>query len=195
MYHSFPVSPEALSSIAQLTALTELSVICRETIDDDHIRMLAALTNLVDLEVGPLFACSSQSLDYLLSGLTCVQRLSLVDAITMEDENVAKISSLLSATLQTLCIRNCPQLTNESMPYFCMPQLTSLFFSNNIFIDLRGIELLVSKSPALIDLGFRACAQLNVRDCMKMQQKLRIQRPCKWSQIAQMHSTFHDLAM
>ncbi|KAL0052328.1 hypothetical protein WJX82_000329 [Trebouxia sp. C0006] len=48
-----------LGYIAQLTTLVELSVTCCEDIDDTHMRLLSALTNLEELRLGPLKGCTS----------------------------------------------------------------------------------------------------------------------------------------
>jgi len=99
----------------------------------------------------------------------------LIDAIHIKDETIAHISCSLSATLRALSLANCPQLTDESMPYLCMPHLSTLFFSNNSFVTLQGVQQLASQSLSLVDLDFRGCTCLSVKDRMKLQQVLRSQ--------------------
>ena len=169
------VTQTGLGYIAQLTTLAELSVTCCEDIDDDHMRLLSALTNLVELRLGPLKGCTSEGLTNGLSTLTQLQRLYLMDAIHMKDETVAHISCSLSATLQALSMANCPLLTDESMPYLCTLHLSILFFSNSSFITLQGVQHLVSQSSSLFDLDFRGCTCLSVNDRMKLQQVIRSQ--------------------
>ena len=153
------VTQTGLGYIAQLTTLVELSVTCCEDIDDNHMRLLSALTNLVELRLGPLKGCTSEGLTDGLSALTQLQRLYLLDAIHIKDETIAHIACSLSA-LRALSMANCPLLTDESMPYLCMLCLHILFFSNSSFIT-RVHRL---RSPhQLFDLDFRGCTCLSVR--------------------------------
>ncbi|KAA6425345.1 MAG: hypothetical protein FRX49_04838 [Trebouxia sp. A1-2] len=55
------VTQTGLGYIAQLTTLAELSVTCCEDIDDDHMTLLSALSNLVELRLGPLKCCTSEA--------------------------------------------------------------------------------------------------------------------------------------
>ncbi len=174
-YMPVAVTQTGLGYIAQLTTLVELSVTCCEDIDDTHMRLLSALTNLERLRVGPLKGCTSEGLTSGLSTLTRLQKLYLIDAIHIKDETIAHISCSLSATLRALSLANCPQLTDESMPYLCMPHLSTLFFSNNSFVTLQGVQQLASQSSSLFDLDFRGCTCLSVKDRMKLQQVLRSQ--------------------
>ena len=167
------VTQIGLSYIAQLTSLTELSIICSEDIDDAHMLMLSALTNLITLRVGFLSRCCNEALTNGLSNLNRLQKLSLIDAVNIDDDVVARISSSLSATLQALSVAKCPQLTDECMLHLCMPHLSSLFFSNSAFITPKGVQGLLSQSPSLVDIDFRGCACLSVKDRMKWQQVLR----------------------
>jgi len=169
-YMPVSVTQTGLGYIAQLTNLAELSVICCEDIDDNHMRLLSALTNLAELRLGPLKECTSEGLKNGLSTLTQLQKLSLIDVIHIKDETIAHISCSLSATLQALSMANCPQLTDESVPYLCMPHLSTLFFSNSSFITLQGVQHIASQSSSLVDLDFRGCTCLSVRDRMKLQQ-------------------------
>ena len=169
------VTQAGLGYIAQLTTLAQLSVTCCEDVDDNHMRSLSALTNLVELRLGPLKGCTSEGLTDGLSALTQLQRLYLMDAIQIKDETIAHISCSLSGTLRALSMANCPLLTDESMPYLCMPRLSILFFSNSSFITLQGVHRLVSQSSSLFDLDFRGCTCLSVRDRMQLQQMLRSQ--------------------
>lgn len=164
------VTQTGLGYIAQLTTLAELHVICCEDIDDKHMRLLSALSNLERLRLGPLKGCTSGGLTDGLSTLTQLQRLYLIDAIHIKDETIAHISCSLSATLRALSLANCPLLTDESMPYLCMRRLSTLFFSNSSFITLQGVQHLASQSSSLVDLDFRGCTCLSVRDRMKLQQ-------------------------
>ncbi|DBB09803.1 TPA: hypothetical protein ACH3X3_001425 [Trebouxia sp. C0006] len=169
------VTQTGLGYIAQLTTLVELSVTCCEDIDDTHMRLLSALTNLEELRLGPLKGCTSAGLTDGLSALTQLQRLYLMDAIHIKDETIANISCSLSATLRALSMANCPLLTDKCMPYLCLPCLSILFFSNSSFITLQGVQHLVSQSSSLFDLDFRGCTCLSVRDRMQLQQALRSQ--------------------
>ena len=168
------VTQAGLGYIAQLTTLAQLSVTCCEDVDDNHMRSLSALTNLVELRVGPLKGCTSEGFTDCLSTLTQLQRLYLMDAIHIKDETIAHIACSLSA-LRALSMANCPLLTDESMPYLCMLRLHILFFSNSSFITLQGVHRLVSQSSSLFDLDFRGCTCLSVRDRMQLQQMLRSQ--------------------
>ena len=170
------VTQTGLGYIAQLTTLAELSVTCCEDIDDDHMTLLSALSNLVELRLGPLKCCTSEGLTNGLSTLTQLQRLYLTDAIHIRDETIAHVLCSLSASLQALSMANCPLLTDESMPYLCMPRLSTLFFSNSSFITLQGVQHLASQSSSLVDLDFRGCTCLSVRDRMKLQQVMLSQR-------------------
>ncbi len=173
---AFSVTQTGLGYIAHLTTLAELSVTCCEEIDDDHMRLLSALTNLVELRLGSLKGCTSEGLTNGLSTLTQLQGLYLMNPIHIKDETIANISCSLSATLQALSMANSPLLTDESMPYLCMPRLTTLFFSNSSFITLQGVQQLASQSPSLVDLDFRGCKRLTLRDRMNLQQVMRSQR-------------------
>ena len=171
-YMAVSVTQTGLGYIAQLTTLAELSVTCCEYINDNHMRLLSALTNLVELRLRPLKGCTSEGLTNGLSTLTQLQKLYLMDAIHIEDETIAHISCSLSATLQALSMANCPLLTDESMPYLCMPRLSTLFFSNSSFITLQGVQHLASQSSSLVDLDFRGCKCLSLRDRMNLQQMM-----------------------
>ena len=171
-----PVTQRGLGFIAQLTKLTELSIICCEDIDDTHIAKLSALTNLIELKIGPLKGCTSEGLTNGLSKLNQLQKLSLTDAVHIQDDTVAHISGSLSASLQALSLANCPQLTDDSVLHLCMPHLSTLFFSNSSFITLQGVHDLASKSSSLVDLDFRGCICLSVRDRMKLQQMMLTQQ-------------------
>ena len=129
------VTQTGLGYIAHLTTLVELSVTCCKDIDDNHTRLLSALTNLVELRLGPLKGWTSEGLTDGLSALTQLQRLYLMNAIHIKDETIANIACSLCA-LRALSMANCPLLTNESMPYLCMLCLHILFFSNSSFITL-----------------------------------------------------------
>lgn len=166
------VTGRGLSSVAQMTALTELSVLCRQDIDDMHLELLSGLTNLVELKIGPLKHCSSDGLVNTLSNLCRLEKLSLTDAIGFSDECLAHISAALSHCLHALSLANCPQLTDEAVPYLAMPHLSTLFFSNTAQISLQGVENLIAQSTVLVDLDFRGCALLTVRDCMRVQQSM-----------------------
>ena len=168
------VTQTGLGYTAHLTTLVELSVTCCEDIDDNHMRLLSALTNLVELRLRPLKGRTSEGLTDGLSALTQLQRLYLMDAIHIKDETMAHIACSLSA-LRALSMANCPLLTDESMPYLCMLCLHILFFSNSSFITLQGVHRLVSQSSSLFDLDFRGCTCLSVRDRMQLQQILRSQ--------------------
>ena len=165
-----PVTMLGLGCIAKLTTLTELSVISCEDIDDEHMGLLSALTRLVELKLGPLKRCTSKGFMSGLSSMCQLQKLSLIDAIHVQDNTIACVSSSLSASLQALSLANCPQLTDGSVPYLCMPHLSTLFFSNSSFITLQGVQDLASQSSSLVDLDFRGCTCLSVRDRMKLQQ-------------------------
>lgn len=167
-----PITGRGLAFIAQLTALTELTMVCHRDIDDVHLELLVGLTNLTELKVGPLKHCSSEGLMNVLPHLCHLQKLSLTDAVGVSDDCLAHVSAALSGTLQVLSLANCPQLTDECIPYLGMPHLSLLFFSNNAQISLNGVEDLIAQSTALQDLDFRGCACLTVRDRMKVQQRM-----------------------
>ena len=171
-----PVTATGLSYIAKLTALTDLSLTCRQDIDDMHLQLLSELTNLTGLKIGPLKYCSSDALTDTLSQLCRLQKLSLSDAVWVSDECLGHVSAALSANLQALSLANCPQLTDESIAYLGMPHLSTLFFSNSPHVTLQGVEHLIGQSTALIDLDFRGCACLTVQDRMKVQQRLLAQQ-------------------
>ena len=166
------VTGRGLRSIAHMTALTELTLVCRQDIDDVHLELLSGLIRLTELKIGPLRLCSSEGLINTLSRLCRLQKLSLTDAVGVSDECLAHISAALSGNLQALSLANCPQLTDESVPYLGMPHLSTLFFSNTAQISLQGVEDLISQSSVLVDLDFRGCACLTVRDRMKVQQRM-----------------------
>lgn len=166
------VTGRGLSSVAQMTALTELSLLCRQDIDDMHLELLSGLTNLVELKIGPLKHCSSDGLVNTLSNLCRLEKLSLTDAIGFSDECLAHVSAALSHCLHALSLANCPQLTDEAVPYLAMPHLSTLFFSNTAQISLQGVENLIAQSTVLVDLDFRGCALLTVRDRMRVQQSM-----------------------
>ncbi|KAL3159829.1 hypothetical protein ABBQ38_010232 [Trebouxia sp. C0009 RCD-2024] len=167
-----PITGRGLAIIAHLTALTELTLICHQDIDDVHLELLSSLTNLTELKIGPLKHCSSEGLMNALPCLGHLQKLSMTDAVGVSDDCLAHVSAALSGNLQALSLANCPQLTDECIPCLAMPHLSSLFFSNNAQISLQGVEDLIAQSTVLQDLDFRGCACLTVRDRMKVQQRM-----------------------
>ena len=171
-----PVTGIGLSYIGLLTSLTELALISCTDIDEVHLQRLSALTCLTELKIGPLKQCSSHGLELMLSHLCHLQKLSLTDAIWISDECLIQFLTSLSTSLQALSLGNCPQITDESMPYFGRLHLSTLFFSNAPHVTLQAVEDLVAQSPALTDLDFRGCACLTVRDRMKLQQRLLAQQ-------------------
>ena len=172
-----PVTQAGLSCIAQLTALTELSIICCEDINSQHFKMISALTGLIDLQIGPLKGCSSQGIMEGLVTLTQLQKLTLTDAINMQDSNIVQMSETFSATLQSLSLRNCPLLTDYALSQIALPKLSALFFSSNHFITLSAVELLASRSPSLVDIDCRGCAQIpRVGDWTKLRHNLLMRK-------------------
>ena len=166
------VTGRGLICIANMTALTELNLVCRDDIDDVHLELLSSLVNLTELKIGPLKHCSSEGLVNTLSHLCRLEKLSLTDAVGVSDGCLAQVSAALSDNLLALSLANCPQLTDDSVPYLGMPRLSTLFFSNTAQISLQGVENLIAQSTALVDLDFRGCACLTVRDRMKVQQRM-----------------------
>ena len=166
------VTGKGLICISHMTALTELNLVCRHDIDDVHLELLASLVNLTELKIGPLKHCSSQGLINTLSHLSRLEKLSLTDAVGVSDDCLVQVSAALSDNLQALSLANCPQLTDESVPYLGMPHLSTLFFSNTAQVSLEGVEELIAQSTVLVDLDFRGCACLTVRDRMKVQQRM-----------------------
>lgn len=166
------VTGRGLVCIAHMTALTELNLVCRHDVDDVHLQLLSSLVNLTELKIGPLKHCSSEGLVNTLSQMRRLEKLSLTDAIGVSDSCLAQVSYALSDNLQVLSLANCPQLTDESVPYLGMPHLSTLFFSNTAQVSLQGVEDLIAQSTVLVDLDFRGCACLTVRDRMKVQQRM-----------------------
>lgn len=170
------VSQPSLFDIATLTKLTGLSVICGEEIDDAHLDAVSRLTDLTHLTLGPVGKCSDHGIADTLSALTQLQKLYLSEAVCLEDDTVAMLSKQLGPVLNALSLSSCPLLSNECLQHLAsMPHLTTLFFSNNDWMTLSGVQEFVSKSSALVDLDFRGCASLSVVDRMQLQRKLLLQ--------------------
>lgn len=167
------VSQLSLVQLAVLTRLTGLSVICCEEIDDAHFDAVSALTGLTHLRLGPVGNCSDHGIANSLSSLTKLQKLYLSEAVWLEDSTVAMLSKQLGPMLHALSLSDCPLLSNACLHHLAdMPHLTTLFFSNNDWMTLSGVQEFVLKSPALVDLDFRGCTHLTIADRMQLQRKL-----------------------
>ena len=124
-----PITGRGLRVIAHMTALRELTLICRQDIDDVHLELLSRLGSLTELKIGPLRGCSNDGVTNTLSQLSHLQKLSLTDAVEFSDQGLAHVSAALSGKLQALSFANCPRLTNESVSHLSTPHLSWLHFS------------------------------------------------------------------